>query len=198
MKISGQIIWKELLQAFLLHYKSNVSTLITFYVITIFFGIGGFGGIILSVTEDFPIQYSLPFLLIGLCPILIRYVLLPIQVKNIFRAQKEWNSPFEYEFTETHLMLNTLYNRNSFPFTEIVKWKENKQVCLLYYTFNCFYVIPKRFFTDPQQIDTLRSYIPKKPTQKAKALQKPILISRLIAIAIAIIIIVVVFLFNYR
>ena len=126
----------------------------------------------LSIIQGYPIQYALIMLFLALSVFLYRFVFLPIQVKNSFRIQKELNAPFEFEFTETHMLLNTLYNKSSIPFTEFVKWKENKEVFLLYYNSNCFYVIPKRFFMDPQQIETIKANIDVTKNNKMKEIRR--------------------------
>jgi hypothetical protein len=174
MKASGQVECKEYIQATLLHYKSNTSTVLLFYMITIFFGFAGISGLILSITQDYPIQYFLPILCIALIPSLIRFVIIPLQITNTYRAQKEWQSPVDYEITETHLLQNSLYNKSSIPLTKIVRLRENKGLSLIYYNLNCFYIIPKCFFTDPNQIVELRTMLPGKNSTKAIALQKPV------------------------
>lgn len=172
MKITGQVEYNDYLQGFLLHYKSNPSTMFLFYGILIFCGLLGISSLILSIIRGYPITYALIILFVALSVFLYRFVFLPIQIKNSFRIQKELNAPFEYEFTETHMLLNTLYNKSSIPFTEFVKWKENKVVFLLYYNPNCFYVIPKRFFMDPQQIDLIKAYIDATKNNKMKEIRR--------------------------
>jgi len=171
MKIKGQLQWTDYLNAQLLHMQPNgfvrVVRLVTYVFMTLTF-------IIILVMAlfgqlDFHAAYIWPvFLLVVIFP-LYRYVFLPNRIKKLFAQQKELSLPFEIEFTETGVSSSNELGYNTRPWTNFIKWKENKDLFMLYHSDILFNMVPKRCFTDPQQIETVRSFLEKNNVPKAKS-----------------------------
>ena len=171
MKINGQFQWTDYLNAQLLHLQPNGFGRVVLY--------GAFSIMILTFIAllslyffgqlDVNISLLLPvFILILLFP-LYRYVFLPNRVKKIFMQQKELSSPIEFEFTETGLHTSNEFGNSTRPWSYFIKWKENKELIMLYHSDVLFNMIPKRFFTDPQQIETVKSYLENNKVPKPKS-----------------------------
>ena len=171
MKIKGQLEWTDYLNSQLLHMQPSSFVRVVLY--------GGFSLLALaSITILYmsfvgqlavDISYILPvFILIVVFP-LYRYVLLPNRVKKIFTQQKTLSLPIEYEFTEIGLNTSNEVGNSTLPWTYFIKWKENKELIMLYHSDVLFNMIPKRFFADPQQIETVKSFLEKNKVPKAKS-----------------------------
>ena len=173
MKIKGQFQWTDYLAAQLLHLQPSrfvrvalygAFSLMTLSFITIFclFIIGQLDG---------NISFILPAFILTIIFPIYRYVLLPNRIKKIFTQQKELSLPVEFEFTETGVHTSNELGNSTRPWTHFIKWKENKEVIMLYHSDVLFNMIPKRFFTDSQQIETFKSFLEnnKVPTAKSRS-----------------------------
>lgn len=171
MKIKGQFQWTDYLNAQLLHMQPNgfirvvrlvaYSFMVLTFIIVLFMSLLG--------QLDFDIAYILPVLLLVVIFPLYRYVLLPNRVKKLFAQQKELNLPIELEFTDSGLGTSNELGNSTRPWTHFIKWKENKELILLYHSDILFSMIPVRFFTDLQQVEILKSFLEKNKVPKAKS-----------------------------
>jgi hypothetical protein len=166
MKITGQLNQKDYLQATLLHYKSNVSVLVLFFGILIIFGLTSIIGILFVILQKIPFSFILPVLGVLISTLAIRYLLIPFQIANTFNKRKDLSEPITYEFDGAHISSSALTNQSSRPWSDICEIKENKDICLLYFGLNCFYIIPKRFFTSPEDMEKMRSWVYESPVIK--------------------------------
>jgi hypothetical protein len=159
MSIKGQIQWTDYLQAQLLHMKSGKLMSIFLYGILSFFILIFLGGAYLAISGKFDfLSLTLPLIFVGAF-LLYRYYLLPRQVRKIFFQQKELSSPFEIEINEEGLKFSNEYGNSLRPWDHYTKWKENNELILLYHSDLVYSIIPKRFVTDPSQIEKIKNYL---------------------------------------
>jgi len=171
MKIKGQFQWTDYLNAQLLHMQPSG------FVRVVRLGVYAFVALIFATILfmrligqlDINIEYLLPVLILFCLFPLYRYVLLPNRVKKLFVQQKELSLPIEFEFTETGMSSSNELGNSTRPWTNFVKWKENKELILLYHSDVLFSMIPVRFFTDPQQVEIIKSFLEKNKVPKAKS-----------------------------
>ena len=170
MKLTGQYLETDYLNAQLLHLKPGKFDRIMYYVLFIImildvilglyflylYVIGEYHAELGSILPIFILPVGLP-----LFWLLFRYVLLPYQTRKIFAQQKELQPPFEMEFTDDNLVLSYEFGNAIRPWKNFIKWKENEKLLLLYLSDIMFVMIPKRFLTDPQQLEMIKSYIVK-------------------------------------
>ncbi len=78
------------------------------------------------------------------------------QVSNAFGQQKSLAGPFDMEFSDEGFQSTSEHGSSRLPWTDFVKWKENKDVILLYRTDLMFHVLPKRLFPSEVDIDYVR------------------------------------------
>ena len=170
MKLTGQFQWTDYLNAQLLHLRPNKFGRIMYYVLFIIMILGvvsGFYFLYLFITGDYHTElgsilriFIIP-VLFPLVWLLFRHVLLPYQTRKIFAQQKDLQPPFEMEFTDDNLVLSYEFGNAIRPWKHFIKWKENEKLLLLYLSDMMFVMIPKRFLTDPQQLEMIKSYIVK-------------------------------------
>jgi hypothetical protein len=169
MKIKGQLQWTDYLAAQLLHMQASgfvravqygsIALMVLASLTTLFlFFVGQFEG---SIIYIFPV-----FILIIIFP-LYRYVFLPNRIEKLFTQQKELSLPFEFEFTEAGMHTSNELGNSTRPWTYFTKWKENKELIMIYHSDVLFNIVPKRFFAEAQQIETLKSFLEKNKVPKA-------------------------------
>ena len=169
MSIKGELQWTDYLQAQLLHMKSGKLTSIFLYGILSLLILGFLGIALLSIFGLIQFEVLLPPLIfIGLF-LLYRYILLPRQVKKIFFQQKELSSPFELEITDEGLKASNEFGNSIRPWDHFTKWKENRELFLLYHSDLMYSIVPKRFLSDTHQIETIKNYLIKYKVPPAKA-----------------------------
>jgi hypothetical protein len=100
---------------------------------------------------------------------LYRYVFLPWRVKKMFFQQKELSLPFEMEITETGLVASNEIGNSNRPWANFRKWKEDQNLLLLYHSDLLFSMIPKRVFTSPEQVETIKALLAKSNVPVAKS-----------------------------
>ncbi len=59
--------------------------------------------------------------------------------------------------TETGLKMSNAFGYSERPWNSFAKWKENKNLLLLYYSDVLHILLPKRFFGDAQQVEFVRA-----------------------------------------
>ena len=161
MKINGKLEWTDYLNSQLLHLRPPTSARIVYYAMyaaVVFALVGVIYEWTIGQFES-AISYMPPLIIIIVIVPLYRYVFLPIFYKNIFTQVKSLNSPFEYEFTETEMLLSNEFGNSRIPWENYTKWKENSELIMLYQSDIVYNIIPKRFFSDPQQIEIIKSLL---------------------------------------
>jgi hypothetical protein len=176
MKVKGQLQWTDYLSSQLLHMQPSRLVRILLYGVLAVVGCYFIGGLYLFATgqSKFPLSaFLLIFVFVELF-LLYRYVMLPNQVKKIFFRKKELGMPFELEFTDTGLVASYESGTSTRPWGNFIRWKENKDLLMLYHSDVKYSIIPKRFFIDPQQIETVKAYLKKNdvPTTKKRSMTR--------------------------
>lgn len=161
MKITGQLTWQDYLQAQLLHTRLvwwgqlllviAVLGLIAGYASTMVPDIAAHGWGMLGY------YLWLPILIVA--AILYYYVVaLPRRVRRLYEQHKEMQAPFEHEITESGLITPKEYGYTDHPWEHFRKWKQDKNILLLYFSEIQFVLIPKRFCT-AEQLEALRGHL---------------------------------------
>ncbi len=166
MKIKCQLEWTDYLNSQLLHMQpGRLAKKILYGVLLVAMICGFIGGFFLFATGQLELlgDLSLSFFSVAIFVLLyilyLRYMFLPKQVKKVFFQQKELSAPFEIEFTDTSMLASNEFGNSTRPWKNFIKWKENKELLLLYHSDMLYNIIPKRFFFDPQQFETVKTYL---------------------------------------
>jgi YcxB-like protein len=77
-------------------------------------------------------------------------VIIPMNVRHMFEQQKELSAPFEHDLTAEGLNSSSQFGYATRPWSFFRKWKQNKNLLLLYTSDLQFLLIPKRFCTAEQ------------------------------------------------
>ncbi len=157
MKISGQLLWTDYLKAQFLHMRPGKLTSILRYVIFGLVGLAVLAGMFAGGVAESWVFY-LPILLLFVAIPLYYYVFLPRRVRGLFEQHKELGAPVEHEITPEGLITTSQYGNSNRPWSLFRKWKESKDLLMLYLTDVQFIMIPRRFFTD-EQFAALHAYL---------------------------------------
>lgn len=159
MKIEGKLEQTDYLNATLLHLQpTGVARILLYAILSI---VGFFVVVLIYMTalNELPVGLMIPGLFLAAFVALYRYVLIPNQVKKIFNQQKNLSLPFELEITDAGLVGINELGKSTQPWNHFVKWKENKDLLILYHSDALYSMIPKRLCTDSSQVESIKMYL---------------------------------------
>jgi hypothetical protein len=161
MKISGQLLWTDYLKAQYLHMRPSTVGSSAVYVLLGFFVLAALASMAFSVgsagfSDSWPF-FLPPLLVIAILPLYF-YVFLPRRVRRLFEQHKELSAPVEHEITPEGLITKSQYGNSNRPWSIFSKWRENKDLLMLYVTDIQFVMIPKRLCT-AEQLAAVHSYL---------------------------------------
>ncbi len=189
MKITGQLAWTDFLHAQFLHTRPVWwERLVQWIAIAIL--VAGFLSVMLPAVAANGLtaiwEYIWLPILVAAVLLLFYYVFLPRSAHNLFERQKELSAPFEYEITPGGLVASDRFGQGTRPWDTFRKWKENKDLFLLYALDAEFIIIPKRLCT-PEQVDALRSRLQENQVPQAGVASRR---SVLITLAVVIVLLI--------
>lgn len=83
----------------------------------------------------------------------------PYKVKRSYRQHKSLQREFSFLVSDDGVFGQNEKGQVNVPWTEYLKWKENKKCFLLYLSDSMFQVIPKRFFQSEDAIEEFRKIL---------------------------------------
>jgi hypothetical protein len=125
------------------------------YTLLVLSGLVFLISLLLLIIRRLSLEFFLLVVFIASAAALYRYALLPWRVKKIFQQQKELSMPYEIEITDAGLNITNELGNSLRPWKNFSKWKESKELFLLYHSDVMFTILPKRF-TDSAQIEAIR------------------------------------------
>ncbi len=153
MKISAQLAWTDYLKAQRLHMRPGTLVGILRYVALGFFVLAVIAG---GLSQGW--LFFMPIIVLIAAIALYFYVFFPRRVRHLFEQHKELAAPTEYEITPEGLTSTSQYGSSNRPWGIFRKWKEDRNLLMLYITDIQFIMIPKRFCT-PEQLAALHGYL---------------------------------------
>ena len=84
--------------------------------------------------------------------LVVRYFYVPWKHKRIFRQQTSLHLPFRFSWSNEEIVSENERGSIKTKWSEIVKWKENDQLFLLYISDVMFLIFPKRAFPDQHEL----------------------------------------------
>ncbi len=89
-------------------------------------------------------------------------VYLPWKTRRMYRQQKALQRESKIKFDEAGVTAENENGRTSTPWADFLKWKQNDELILLYFSDCMFHMIPKRFFAGIGEFENLREMLPSK------------------------------------
>ncbi len=81
--------------------------------------------------------------------------LIPWFAKKNYRQYKAISEPMTLEVREDGIFFKRKNGEGLLPWMDIVKWRQNKSLFLLYPANNLFHLVPKHFFSNSERFDDL-------------------------------------------
>src|SRR5262249_29468642 len=94
--------------------------------------------------------------------LLTRYVFLPWQGRKIFAQTKALQRPYHWTWNNEQLSLSSDLLNIVVPWADLIKWRESKDLFLVYPSSISFHMFPKRAFRDPAAVDAFRGLLQSK------------------------------------
>ncbi len=155
MRFQGQLTWNDYLHSQVLNSRPTGAAVAATYALITIVGIGVLTGFFLTITG----QLDLFVLLVALVAIgyllFTRYFWLPRRARHLFTQQKDMGLAFEAEITEEGLKLSNELGSSLRPWKNFVKWKEDRELLLLFLSDITYVLLPKRFLTGPEQLESI-------------------------------------------
>jgi hypothetical protein len=144
IQINGQYELADFKKAQALHARrGRLATWGVYYVIGLMALITGVGGV-LAIMGRFPWPYVLISVLVLGAFVIVRFVVVPRQLTRVFTQQKDLSAPFEMTLTDQEFSMRNEFGESHLPWDSFVKWKEDKEMLLLYRSDVMFQMLPKR------------------------------------------------------
>jgi hypothetical protein len=140
VKITGQYQLTDYLAAQHLHARQNLRLGAIMVILVLIFLVE----LALSALQVLPWSLTVAAAFLVAIMALYLYVMRPAQLKRLFGQQKELSRPFEMELTDEGYGFSNSYGSARIPWKDYVKWREGKDIFLLYSADNMFTMIPKR------------------------------------------------------
>jgi len=153
MSISGQLKEGDYVAAQFLHMRPR-----RVYAII---------GVLLSCLAILAVVYSHSLILI-LCLAYLAgcfFIYLPFRAKRTFRQYKALSERMTVEIRDDGLFVRRINGEGLVPWSQIMKWRNNRKLVLLYPAGSVFHLIPSHFFPNENDfksfLDTLESRLGK-------------------------------------
>lgn len=146
MIIRGVLEWKDYLKALRLHMQPRFWLRIAGYILLVAFIII-FALMLLGFHDDksdLPIAVGVSFVFLYLFAWYTIYI--PYKARKIFKQQKSLQIPFEVVVSKEGVHVSNEIGEAKIPWDNFQKWKENKNLFLIYHSDVLFQMLPKRLF----------------------------------------------------
>ncbi len=161
MRFTVQLEWTDYLQAQYLQMRPhNLRQTTSFF----FFGcleLGLAAAAIISLLDGDQVGalgYLAPVIILAAMALLQFYVLLPRQARRQFTPQAWMSVPVQFDITSAGLAMSSRSGTADRPWSDLTRWKENKNIMLLFISNTQYVAFPKRFCTI-EQLAAIRAYL---------------------------------------
>ena len=89
----------------------------------------------------------------------VRFLYVPWKARRVFRQQRSLQLPFELSWSEEGFVSRNEQGSYKTLWSDLVRWKENEQLFLLYISDAMFHILPKRAFPDAEAVSSFRELL---------------------------------------
>ena len=145
----------DLLNFYRLHSKLETKHLILIVLIMAMIFI------YIATTQSNPVALIISGLVGGILGVwFYKYVYITLKSNRIYKQQKSLHSGFDLEITDHGIIISSENGHGSNNWEDFIKYKENSNYLLLYYSDALFTMIPKKQITKAS-LDILNANLPK-------------------------------------
>jgi hypothetical protein len=173
VKIKGKYEFVDFKKAQALHARRGRLTIYLTYSVIGIMAIVTLVGIMFAISGEWPWAYvEIPALIIG-AYVVFNFILFPSQLKRVFMQQKDLSAPFEMELTDNAFSLENELGASRLPWNTCVKWKEDRDMLLLYRSDVSFHMLPKRLLHDAGELQYIHEKIQEYKVPEAGKVRNP-------------------------
>ncbi|ARU56118.1 hypothetical protein OLMES_2045 [Oleiphilus messinensis] len=81
--------------------------------------------------------------------------------KRIYRQQRNLQTPYELTWDQNRVIMVGEYGESSIPWSNFVKYRENEDLILMYYSDALYNLVTKRSFDSLEELDQFRNFLSK-------------------------------------
>jgi hypothetical protein len=158
MELKGKIAFEDLMAAQWLHLRPRrtmAAAGILILGLAIFATVDMFLSRRQALTD--PMLWALPGILVYL--VFFIFVLFPRKIRRSYSQRKDFQHEISMLVTSDGLETRTEQGHGMKPWDDFLKWKEGKNIFLLYISDHMFHMVPKRFFANHEDIDSFRDVV---------------------------------------
>jgi len=87
------------------------------------------------------------------------FVFLPRRIRKLYKQQRVLHEPHEIMFDATGISTTYSLANGTLPWSHVHKWRESKDLLLVYHSDAMFSIFPKRHFDPPSELDRFRELL---------------------------------------
>jgi hypothetical protein len=89
----------------------------------------------------------------------VRYLYVPWKSRRVFRQQKSFQREFALSWSGEGVHVKDTNGEYSSAWSDFIRWKENDRLFLVYLSDVTFYMVPKRAFANPSEVQEFRNQL---------------------------------------
>ena len=158
MELKGRIAVEDLMTAQWVHVRPRRSFAVVGILLlglAVFFVAKSFVEHRQSLTD--PMSWIFPVFLVYVA--FITFIWVPRKVRRTYAQRKDLHHDISMVVTNSGIASQTERGNSTKPWSDYLKWKEDKNIFLLYLSDQMFQMVPKRFFATHEDIDAFRSMV---------------------------------------
>lgn len=161
MNVRGIFTAEDLIAANLIHMRPRKAYAVVGSILLVLaFAASVAGFVKTSAQDEWWSKWVGPGLLTYLA--LLFFMWMPYRARRHFRQRKDLQRECSFIPSDEGLEYTGPDGHSKKPWSDYLKWKEGRTHFLLYLADSYYQMVPKRFFTEPQQVDIFRSLLESK------------------------------------
>lgn len=160
IKFGGELTADDYVAANNLHLRKRGWKRIAWIVFWVLLGVGALLSADIAIQEpDVGLPPLLLILFIAALQLFVRLFYVPRRVRRVYSQQRNLQLPFESVCTDTGIESSNATSTSRLPWSHLVRWKEGPTLFVVYQSDLLFNIVPKRCFSEPEQVDAFRGLL---------------------------------------
>lgn len=97
-----------------------------------------------------------------------RYLYVPWKAKRVFRQQRSLQLPFDFSWDDEGLLSRNEQGSYKHLWSDLLRWKENDRLFLVYISDAMFLILPKRTFSNPEDLISFRTLLQSRVVRRTR------------------------------
>jgi hypothetical protein len=155
IKARGTIELADHMAAMRLFYRPRKLYRVLLGILIVCFLVAAIADVLFART----VRGSIPIVVGPLLVWLLLGVILPRSTRKAFDQQKRFHVPTDFEFSATEFRATNEFGDIRLPLNGFVKWRENRDLAILYMNDRMYQIVPKRFFANADDFERFKAHL---------------------------------------